>query len=86
MSPHKKEKKYPKGWPKVSYLIRKLANEQCEHCKRQFKLTKLSCHHIGAPFVGSPGDPRDKHDIRRENLVALCRPCHVEADRERNYS
>jgi hypothetical protein len=41
-------------------------------------------HHLGAPLAMElgwrPGDARDKHDIRRENLVALCWECHTAAD------
>ncbi|MBO0793338.1 MAG: hypothetical protein J2P36_20630, partial [Ktedonobacteraceae bacterium] len=37
----------------------------------------LSVHHIGVPFAdGRPGDHRNKHDLRRENLIALCFTCH----------
>ncbi len=70
-------KRYPSCWPKVSRLIRTLANGRCEYCERPFKLTKLTTHHIGVPYAdGKPGNRHDKHDIRRENLAALCQSCH----------
>lgn len=42
----------------------------------------LTVHHIGVDYPdGSPGNPRDKFDVRPENLVALCQRCHLNADR-----
>jgi hypothetical protein len=36
---------------------------------------------LGAAYDnGKSGDPHDKHDLRRENLVALCDRCHFQAD------
>jgi 5-methylcytosine-specific restriction endonuclease McrA len=72
------KQKYPRNWEKVSRIIRRLANGHCEWCGRA--CNNLSVHHIGVPFVGRPGDRHDKHDIRRENLAALCYPCHDQAD------
>jgi len=41
----------------------------------------LTVHHIGADHAdGTPGDPRDKMDVRDENLIALCQACHLAAD------
>ena len=71
--------KYPSCWPKVSYLIRRLASGTCEWCHCPTK--QLSVHHIGVPYAnGRPGNPHDKHDLRRENLAALCSDCHEAAD------
>jgi 5-methylcytosine-specific restriction endonuclease McrA len=72
--------KYPSCWPKVSRIIRRLANGHCEYCKKPVKFTKLSTHHVGIPYANKPGGRHDKHDIRRENLAALCRICHIQAD------
>ena len=67
--------RYPSCWPKVSRLIRALAAGRCEQCHKRSK--GLSVHHKGVPFAtGRPGNKHDKHDIRRENLVALCPQCH----------
>lgn len=73
--------KYPRCWKRVSRLIRRLANGHCEWCGSA--CDNLSVHHIGTPFVGRPGNKRDKHDIRRENLVAICFTCHDQADQLR---
>jgi 5-methylcytosine-specific restriction endonuclease McrA len=70
---------YPRNWKKVSKIIRRLANGRCEWCGCE--TNELSTHHIGTPYAdGTPGDSHDKHDLRRENLAALCWPCHRDAD------
>jgi len=72
--------KYPHNWKKASQAIRRLANGQCEWCGSSAH--DLSVHHLGAPYAdGRPGDPRDKHDLRRENLCALCFQCNNGAER-----
>lgn len=76
-----RNKKYPACWKKVSLIIRRLANGRCEWCRRRCQMWELSVHHLGAPYAnGKSGDPQDKHDIRHENLVALCSECHSAAD------
>ena len=72
--------KYPCGWKRrISPTIRRLANGRCERCG--MPCNNLSVHHRGVPFAnGRPGDKRDKHDIRRENLQALCFACHDKLD------
>lgn len=41
----------------------------------------LTVHHIGTPLPdGTPGNARDKMDVRDENLIALCQRCHLLAD------
>ena len=52
----------------------------------------LTVAHIGAPLATGdtsdqwhgwkPGDKQNKHDIRRENLRALCQKCHLALDLE----
>lgn len=82
---------YPDGWEKVSLTIRRIAGWRCEWCgvangtirpgKRPVVLTVA---HLGAPRPTGDGwvagDKRDKHDIRRENLRALCSTCHLRYD------
>jgi hypothetical protein len=44
-------------------------------------LIVLTVAHLGAAHAdGSPGDKHDKHDVRRENLAALCQACHLAYD------
>lgn len=72
--------KYPSCW-RVSRIIRRLAHGRCERCHRRCRMWELSVHHLGLSYAnGKPGDPGDKHDIRQENLVALCWDCHRAAD------
>lgn len=72
-------RKYPACWKRASATIRRLAGGTCQRCGQPAH--DLSVHHIGTPFAdGRPGDKTDKHDLRRENLIALCFPCHDELD------
>ena len=81
-------KNYPRNWKKASRKIRHVAGNRCEWCQmgqgehhHDGQPVKLSVHHLGAAYAnGTPGDPHDKHDLRRENLVALCDRCHFQAD------
>jgi hypothetical protein len=66
-------RKYPHCWRKASATIRRITGYRCEQCGEPCH----SVHHIGAPYAnGKPGNKRDKHDIRRENLISLCFSCH----------
>ena len=84
------KKRYPTNWRKVSLLIRRIAGWRCEWCKipngvplpsgRAGKVV-LTVAHLGTPYAdGRPGNKHDKHDIRRENLAALCQACHLRYD------
>lgn len=79
---HQCKQKYPRGWKKISAIIRRLAQGTCEWCHTPCE--SLSVHHIGAPLATGKGwkngNPCDKHDVRRENLVALCWHCHSTVD------
>lgn len=69
--------KYPSNWKRVSRTLRKAVGH-CEQCNFP---DKLSVHHKGEPYPdGRPGNPKDKHDLRRENLIVLCFKCHDEID------
>ncbi|MBV9690538.1 MAG: hypothetical protein JO202_12625 [Ktedonobacteraceae bacterium] len=82
--------RYPSNWRKVSLTIRRVAGWRCEWCKiengaplpsgRAGKVV-LTVAHLGTPYAdGRPGNKHDKHDIRRENLAALCQACHLRYD------
>lgn len=84
--------RYPPNWKKVSLTIRRVAGWRCEWCAipngvplpsgRRGNVV-LTVAHLGTPFPdGRPGDKHDKHDIRRENLAALCQACHLRYDLE----
>jgi ribosomal protein L34E len=71
--------KYPAGWKRASRIIRRLAGNHCQRCGQVNDC--LEVHHIGSPYAdGRPGNPHDKHDIRPENLIAICFTCHDEIE------
>jgi 5-methylcytosine-specific restriction endonuclease McrA len=73
------EVKYPACWDRASAIIRRRAGGHCERCGK--KCHSLEVHHIGAPYIdGRSGNPHDKHDIRPENLIAICFACHDELE------
>lgn len=72
--------KYSSGWIRASKRLRR-AVRHCERCGAVLPVRRLEVHHMGVPYAdGRPGNPRDKHDWRRENLLVLCSPCHDEVD------
>lgn len=85
--------RYPTAWAKISLTIRRIAGWRCEFCGvpngsplpsgRAGKVV-LTVAHLGAPLATGdgwrPGDPHDKHDVRRESLAALCQACHLRLD------
>lgn len=82
---------YPRSWEKVSLMIRRIAGWQCEWCgiangtpRPGRRPVVLTVAHLGAPRPTGEGwvagDKHDKHDIRRENLAALCERCHLGYD------
>lgn len=72
-------KKYPADWDKLARAIKEEAGWKCEECGKQCR---------------KPGEKFDTHkrtltvahlnhkpwDCRRENLKALCAPCHLRYD------
>lgn len=84
--------RYPPGWSKISKTIRRVAGNRCEQCGianglplpsgRSGKVV-LTVAHLGTPYAnGQPSSKHDKHDVRRENLLALCQRCHLALDLE----
>jgi 5-methylcytosine-specific restriction endonuclease McrA len=72
-------RKYPRCWKRASRAIRRIVGNVCQRCGEI--RPNLEVHHIGAPYAdGRPGDPHDKHDIRRENLLPICYECHDEIE------
>jgi 5-methylcytosine-specific restriction endonuclease McrA len=86
---------YPRAWRKISRIIRRVAGNCCEQCgivngvplpSGRSGRVVLTVAHIGAPRATGegwiPGNKHDKHDVRRENLRALCQRCHLALDLE----
>jgi len=77
--PSRHMRNYPSNWKKVSCLLRSHSDGHCQNCGKQRE--NLSVHHIGVAYPdGRPGDPRDKHDLRRENLMVICFTCHDDVE------
>jgi len=51
----------------------------CEHCSK----VAVDIHHIDARGIG--GDPRG-HKNQIENLIALCRSCHIKAETDKVFN
>tara|TARA_R110002020_G_scaffold106714_1_gene248235 strand:+ start:33 stop:299 length:267 start_codon:yes stop_codon:yes gene_type:complete len=51
----------------------------CENCNN----TAVDIHHIKARGIG--GDPKGDRN-RLENLIALCRSCHIKAEMDKNFN
>lgn len=78
-TPHKNRRCYPANWSKASWTLRRSVGFRCELCGSS---RGVACHHKGTPFAdGRPGNRHDKHDLRRENLIVLCRDCHDQAEK-----
>lgn len=71
---------YPKNWKKASRTLRRIVGH-CEVCGVELPACNLTVHHAGVDYAdGRQGDPRDKYDLRRENLVTCCVTCHAQLD------
>jgi 5-methylcytosine-specific restriction endonuclease McrA len=51
----------------------------CEACGA----TAVDCHHISPRGIG--GDPTG-HKNQIENLIALCRSCHIKAETDKQFN
>lgn len=70
---------YPNDWEKIAFEVKEKALWICQECGKQCR---------------KPGEPFDTHkrtltvahlnhtpeDVRKENLKALCAPCHLRYD------
>lgn len=83
------QSRYPKNWKEISLSIRERDGWQCKWCGAKNgepnpvtgSRVVLTVAHLGAPRAdGTPGDKRDKMDVRLENLAALCQKCHLDFD------
>ncbi len=64
------------------YIYEVALEDECEDglWKKPVRVV-LTVAHVGAPKPdGSIGDKHDKHDVREENLRALCQRCHLRLD------
>lgn len=66
---------YKKNWTAIKKVIRHRANGKCEHCGGVHKL--MDVHHKIPVRLKMPIEITNHLD----NLLFLCRPCHIVADR-----
>ena len=73
------KKRYPTDWDEIARRVKDEADWRCEECGKQ-------CRRPGEPFKGHRFTLTVAHlnhtpeDCRRENLRALCAPCHLRYD------
>jgi hypothetical protein len=60
------------GWHGIKEQARRRDNYTCRRCHQPFAKQDLDVHHI-VPY-------RDTQDNRLENLVTLCKPCHMQVE------
>ena len=71
--------KYPEDWERIAREVKDEAGWRCEQCGKQ-------CRRPGEPFdthrrtLTVSHINHDPADCRRENLRALCAPCHLRYD------
>lgn len=72
-------KKYPADWEKLARAIKEEAGWKCEQCGKQCRRPgeKLDTHRRTLTVAHLNHKP---WDCRRENLKALCAPCHLRYD------
>ena len=70
---------YPLDWPEIALAVKEEAGFVCEQCGEQCYLPGQPCpdrrrvltvHHLD----------HDPANCERDNLIALCAPCHLRAD------
>lgn len=71
--------KYPDNWKDISWNIKQSCGWVCQKCGKQ-------CRKPGEPFDTHRNTLTVAHlnhepkDIRPENLMAMCAPCHLRYD------
>jgi hypothetical protein len=82
--------RYPANWRSISLAVREEAGWKCEWCGARHRephpvtgsMVILTVAHLGINRPdGSLGNKHDTHDVRPENLAALCQRCHLNYDR-----
>lgn len=74
-------KRYPKDWEQLAFEVKRDAGWRCEKCG-------IQCRRPGEPYVTGRFVLTVAHlnhvpeDCRRENLMALCAPCHLKIDQQ----
>jgi 5-methylcytosine-specific restriction endonuclease McrA len=84
-----RREQYPENWREIAKAIKERDGWQCRQCGAEHQRphpedgssSVMTVHHLGVNLPdGRIGDPADKSDCRPENLITLCRKCHLRAD------
>lgn len=73
------KKRYPSDWKEIALSIKEAAGWKCQKCGKQ-------CRRPGEPFDTHRNTLTVAHlnhtpeDVRPENLMAMCAPCHLRYD------
>lgn len=73
------KKRYPKEWNQIAAAVKEAAGWKCQKCGKQ-------CRKPGEPFDTHRNTLTVAHlnhtpeDMRPENLLAMCAPCHLRYD------
>ena len=67
--------KYPKAFKDIRESIRARDKHECQICNSQKNTERLCVHHIDY----------NKKNICPNNLISLCRSCHVKTNTKREY-
>ena len=75
------KRRYPPNWKAIATAVKEEADWKCEGCGKQ-------CRRPNEPFDTHRNTLTVAHlnhtpeDCRRENLKALCAPCHLRYDKD----
>jgi len=82
-------KRYPVNWQQITAAIKSRDGFRCRHCGLAAGQIHpvhghhivLTVAHVGLPKPdGTPGNKEDTMDCRPQNLITLCRLCHLKFD------
>lgn len=71
--------RYPPNWLAIAHRVKEAAGWKCQKCGKQ-------CRRPGEPFDTHKNTLTVAHlnhmpeDVRPENLMAMCAPCHLRYD------
>lgn len=71
--------RYPDNWQEIAYAVKEADSWRCQKCGKQ-------CRKPGEPFDTHKRTLTVSHlnhtpeDVRIENLMAMCAPCHLKYD------
>ena len=71
--------RYPKNWREIALEVKNAAGWRCQACGVKCRMPgeKFTTHKLTLTVHHKNHIPED---CRRENLIALCAPCHLKSD------